>query len=113
MAATIKSARTALGILAQQRLDEEGVIAYGVLKLFVDQQEQKQLKRENVMRNFNELSPAQKKQIINKFALPDNHNNLKVDGNLVPFQRIGGALVACTVKNNNFHVHGNKQNGRG
>lgn len=113
MAATIKSARTALEVLQFSQNELHRSIAYGVLKLFVDQQEQKEISnnsKNTEMRNFNDLSAAQQEQIRNRFVLPDDRDNLQVDENGVPFERISGHLVGCTVRNTNFHVHGNKQN---
>ncbi len=62
------------------------------------------------MRQFNELSRAEQQVVSQRFVLPANTGSLQVNDSLVPFERISGALVGCTVKNDNFHVHGNKQN---
>lgn len=115
MAVSIENARKALDELRNSPIALDRRLAAGVLHVFINQQEQKVLteKRKNVMRNFSSLSYGKQAQILERFILPEDKTEVVVDDNLVPFQRIGGALVACTVRNSNFHVHGNRQNGRG
>ena len=64
------------------------------------------------MRQFNSL-PVEARIVIERhFVLPENTSGVVVDEHNRPFERISGALVGCTVRNTNFHVHGNRQNGR-
>lgn len=62
------------------------------------------------MTEFVELPVHLQLQIENSFILPVNRFGVLVDENNVPFERVAGALVGCTVRNDNFHVHGNRQN---
>ena len=60
------------------------------------------------MRNFSELTNNEVLSVEQRFVLPANRSQLQVNNNLVPFERISGALIGCTVKNTNFHSHENK-----
>lgn len=64
------------------------------------------------MRRFDDLTVVEQDDIRKKFVLPNDTSYTEVDELNRPFYMISGSLVACTVKNNNFHVHGNKNNGR-
>ena len=65
------------------------------------------------MRNFSELTDAQREQIRGRFILPEDETGILVNEHMVPLKRIPGlGMVGFTVINNNFHVHGNKQNNR-
>ena len=57
------------------------------------------------MRNFSELTNNEVLSVEQRFVLPANRSQLQVDSNLVPYERISGALVGCTVINTNFHIH--------
>lgn len=64
------------------------------------------------MRQFNDLTATEQQEVRSRFVIPENTATISVDGSLRAFQDISGALVGCTVRNDNFHVHGNRQNGR-
>ena len=57
------------------------------------------------MRNFSELTNNEVLSVEQRFVLPTNRETLQVSNNLVPYERISGALVGCTVINTNFHIH--------
>jgi len=57
------------------------------------------------MRTFDSLTVEQKILIGSHFILPLDTSKVEVSNNLVPFERISGALVGCTVINTNFHIH--------
>ena len=101
-----ESVRTAIGELKKESLSLNGRIALSVIEVYINQQER------SIMRNFSELSEAEQRQISNRFELPADRSSVTVDEHMVPFTRIHGMLVGCQVINNNFHVHGNRQNGR-
>jgi len=60
------------------------------------------------MRNFSQLTIEDQQIVEQRFVLPTNRAKLQINNNLVPFERISGALIGCTVKNTNFHSHENK-----
>jgi len=57
------------------------------------------------MRNFSELTNNEVLSVEQRFVLPSDRSQLQVSNNLVPFERISGVLVGCTVINTNFHIH--------
>jgi hypothetical protein len=60
------------------------------------------------MMQFNSLPSVQREFIQDRFVLPSNTSKVEVNESLVPFERISGALIGCTVINTNFHIHENK-----
>jgi len=60
------------------------------------------------MIQYNSLPSVQKELIKDRFVLPTNTSKVEVNENLVPFERISGVLIGCTVINTNFHIHENK-----
>jgi len=60
------------------------------------------------MIQFNSLPSVQKEFIKDRFVLPTNTSKVEVNESLVPFERISGVLIGCTVINTNFHIHENK-----
>ena len=60
------------------------------------------------MRNFSQLTIEDQQIVEQRFVLPTNRAKLQINNKLVPFERISGALIGCTVKNTNFHSHENK-----
>jgi hypothetical protein len=60
------------------------------------------------MMQFNSLPSVQREFIQDRFVLPSNTSKVEVNERLVPFERISGALIGCTVINTNFHIHENK-----
>lgn len=60
------------------------------------------------MRTFGELNRTRKKIIRERFVLPEDTSKVEVNDHNVPFERVSGALVGCTVRNDNFHLHENK-----
>ena len=60
------------------------------------------------MRNWNELTATEQTEVSRRFILPFERSELQVNEHLVPFERISGALMSCTVRNTNFHIHENK-----
>lgn len=62
------------------------------------------------LRSFFSLPAEVRDEVRRKFVLPEDFRQVVVNEHLVAFERIGGAWAGCTVRNNNFHVHGNKQN---
>jgi hypothetical protein len=60
------------------------------------------------MEAFNSLPQVQQQFIQDRFILPTDTSKVEVNESLVPFERISGALIGCTVINTNFHIHENK-----
>jgi len=60
------------------------------------------------MIQFNSLPSVQKELIKDRFVLPTNTSKVEVNESLVPFERISGVLIGCTVINTNFHIYENK-----